>query len=240
MKEITALDWERFCQLVKHERRYFFHNTRIKESPFLYGLSVIEEIANQLCYSSVQLKIGTEFYRCRPDPSKFESTDYYKELGPPPPASARANRMSAAGISMLYLAESQKTSLLETADRNGNFGIAKFKLNREITLLDLSDFSKIENKKIVLFLNKVVTDMTKPIERDNRVHIDYIPTQIFTEQFSHNWSDDKNRKIEGLRFPSARNNGESNYVFFYNQTRFLSHESPFELIDYNELEYKIQ
>ncbi|MBE9532814.1 MAG: hypothetical protein IMF04_01720, partial [Proteobacteria bacterium] len=99
------------------------------------------------------------------------------------------------------------------------------------------DFSNIDDEKFVRFLDNMVTDMTKPIERNEKVHIEYIPTQIFTELITNDWSDTNGRKIEGLRFPSSRNSDESSYVFFYNQEKFLSEKSPFELINYSEQQY---
>ena len=45
-------------------------------------------------------------------------------------------------------------------------------------MIDLADLDQIDDKQFVEFLNAVVTDMTKPIKRDDRVHVEYIPTQI--------------------------------------------------------------
>jgi len=178
MKELNRADWDTFCKLVKYKRRYFFHNIKVQANPFLYGQSVVEETATRLCKYVFVLKKDTSLFRCRPEPKNFETSIHSKELGPPPPTSARANRMSAAGISMFYFAESKDTALLETADRPGEFGIAEFRINRDLALIDLADLDQIDDKQFVEFLNAVVTDMTKPIKRDDRVHVEYIPTQI--------------------------------------------------------------
>ncbi len=234
MKDITKSDWDEFCTFVKHKSRYFFHYQKLKETPQLYYQSVVEETANELCNSLYTINTGTTLYRCRPKPGEFATTDYSKELGPPPIEYARANRMSPAGISMFYLAESRKTALLETADKSANFGIAEFEVQRDIYLIDLTDFTSIKDTKFVRFLNDMVSDMTKPIERDDRVHVEYIPTQIFTELITYDWSDTNGRKIEGLRFPSSRNPRTSSYVLFYDQEKFLSEGSPFKLSKYYE------
>jgi len=38
-----------------------------------------------------------------------------------------------------------------------------------------------------------------------------------------------------MRFPSARNNGERAYVLFFDQERYLAEDSPFTLINYEEV-----
>jgi len=143
--------------------------------------------------------------------------------------------MSAAGISMLYVASNQDTALYETADRPGKFAIAEFSTTRNLIVLDLASFQSIEDHRFRSLRGVIVEDISKPIERDDRVHTEYVPTQIFTEQFSYNWYDDQNRPIEGLRYPSSIT-GDASYVLFFNQPEFLLDGSPFILENYKELD----
>lgn len=94
------------------------------------------------------------------------------------------------------------------------------------------DLSRFEQADFVEFLLEVVSDMSKPVERDNKVHIEYVPTQIFTDLFSYDWFDRNQRLIEGLRYPCSRVPGGSSYVFFYSQDDHLSSQSAFEMRDH--------
>lgn len=89
---------------------------------------------------------------------------------------------------MLYLASSITTALKET--RAGQAKVGLWRSARPIRILDLrylpyvpSIFSE-EPRALALtlrFLHDFANDIMKPVERDKQVHIDYLPSQVFTE-----------------------------------------------------------
>ncbi|WP_394803579.1 RES family NAD+ phosphorylase [Niabella hibiscisoli] len=76
-----------------------------------------------------------------------------------------------------------------------------------------SVFNQSKRKKFadVIFLKNFIHDLSKPIDRDGKVHIDYVPTQIVTEFFRYMF----NRKVAGIIYPSSRNTGNNAMVLFY-------------------------
>ena len=61
-----------------------------------------------------------------------------------------------------------------------------------------------------MFLRRFAEDIVLPIELDGREHIDYVPTQVFTEYLRYAFPGDS---PDGLVFSSARAQGR-NYVLF--------------------------
>ncbi|WP_165741461.1 RES domain-containing protein, partial [Pseudoalteromonas sp. Z1A6] len=59
-----------------------------------------------------------------------------------------------------------------------------------------------------------IKDFTKPIERADRVHIDYVPTQIVTEYFRHILSKKESMKVDGVIYPSSKNKRHKAVVIF--------------------------
>ncbi|MBS1826212.1 MAG: RES domain-containing protein [Acidobacteria bacterium] len=142
------------------------------------------------------------------------------ELGPPSRENARQpNRMSPAGIVMFYGALDRATALAETfqPDRSGasnkNVWIARFKVLRDLTLLDLTklpavpsmfDADNRHDRADILFLRSFVRDLVQPIERDGREHIEYVPTQIVTEYFRHRFRTESGRSLDGILYRSSK------------------------------------
>lgn len=59
-----------------------------------------------------------------------------------------------------------------------------------------------------------ISDFTKPIERSDREHIDYVPTQIVTEYFRHIFKLNDKTNIDGVIYPSSKNQGKKAIVIF--------------------------
>ena len=153
-----------------------------------------------------------------------------EELGPPPTDKAsQPNRMSPAGIPMFYGSESLETAVLETASGPGTFSVGTFETNRPIVLLDISnvpplpsifkmipDSLEVDPRRAIEFLAHISEEISKPITRDGRQHIEYVPTQVVTE-FIRAQELLGRTAIDGIKYESARNPGHSSYVLFATQ-----------------------
>ena len=144
--EALAYSWRTFCTLVKHKSRYFFtQNVRALDDREL--LSPSELLSTIVDYAGVSelvraLPTGQEYFRARFQPAGMMYTQP-NELGPPPKEKATQNRMSPAGIVMMYVSEDALTALHETADAVGKYAIGKFRTKRDITILDLAKLPPI-------------------------------------------------------------------------------------------------
>jgi hypothetical protein len=58
-----------------------------------------------------------------------------------------------------------------------------------------------------------VEDFTKPIERSDRAHADYVPTQVVTEYFRHVYRTDDNHQIDGMIYPSSKTGDKAIVIF---------------------------
>jgi RES domain len=147
-------------------------------------------------------------------------------LGPPSPEFAKQNRMSPAGIVMTYVSEEAATALDETADEPGTYAIGQFRTLRDITILDLAQLPPIPSlfaeipdtleydpHEALIFLHRLAEDISRLIERDDRVHIEYVPTQVVTEFLRTAKMPDK-RRLDGIRYRSSRRSRGTSLVLF--------------------------
>jgi hypothetical protein len=220
--------WDHFCRVIKHERRFFFsshHKYRDDDEIFSPGnvLDIIFEYAETIALIRT-LPRGTRLYRVR----KLEGGSRTAlDLGPPPPQKAfQQNRMSPAGISMFYASEGAETALRETVDQPGIYTVGEFTTERDATIIDFSQLPRIPSlfepihdtmeydpRKLLIFLHTLGEEFSKPIERDNRVHIEYVPTQVVTE-YLRGIKTREDVSIDGIRYSSARHEGGSSLVLF--------------------------
>ena len=242
--EVKRLAWELFCDRIKHERRFFFLDDskkpkKSKEVFFEPKAYTPKEILKLIFAHSVTAELfttlpaNTKLFRAREQKEGANLTTA-QDLGPPPREKAtQSNRMSPPGIVMFYASNNRETALRETALGPGQFVIGKFSTKRKALILDLtklppipslfeqvSDSLEFEPREVQQFLHYVTREMSKPIARDDRVHIEYVPTQVVTEfirtQCKHN-----KRKIDGIRYPSAVHRGGNSIVLFANQANIL-------------------
>ena len=231
--EILEHSWEKFCRMIQHERRFFFaipkENTEEGENLFHNGediepLELLTEIVNLADkFNLVQtLPANTEFYRSRRRKSDAPLRTAH-QLGPPPPNKAfRANRMNPPGIPMMYGAEAPFTAVLES--RYPCITVGQFKFEREVRILDLADlpeipgiFSGIERRKLLglAFMHAFAKDIAHPVVQDDRIHIEYIPSQVITEYIRDSNFDCG--AVDGIRYPSDLHADGRNLVLFATQ-----------------------
>lgn len=157
-----------------------------------------------------------------------------EELGPPPRAVAnQANRMSPAGIPMFYGCDDEETALLETASGPGYYALGVFETMRPVVLLDLTDipevpglfepvpdFQEVDPRRALRFLHHIAAEMSRPVERDDRVYIEYVPTQVVTEFIRCRVARD-GANVDGIGYASSVNEGYVSYVLFADQSNLV-------------------
>lgn len=70
-----------------------------------------------------------------------------------------------------------------------------------------------------------IEDFTKPIERSDRAHADYVPTQVVTEYFRHVYRTDDGHQIDGIIYPSSKT-GDKAIVIFADASGCIDAEHP--------------
>lgn len=235
--EVLNYGWETFKQQVIHRTRYLFmtssRGSRYEDRGSIRPARMLKRLGELFCEHRMFRTIdsGTNFVRARLT-KRCELPSTAEELGTPDERSARySNRMSPAGIPMFYAALHKKTAIAETLDSiDGNLNelvisLATFRTSRSLMFLDLvklpeqpSCFDR-ENRhtiKTIRFLWNLRDDLTKPIEKDGREHIEYVPTQVITEYIRHQvkYGEKKKRQIDGIIYPSAKDRGGTSVVIF--------------------------
>jgi hypothetical protein len=230
-----SFSWESFCERIKYQRRYFFLG-RIPENGVLSDPS---EILHQIFSFAedaglfVTLPAESTMYRTRYQPigCRYRSS---ADLGPPPIDKAvQTNRMSPPGIVMMYASEQRTTALAETADTPGDYAVGCFVTKRNALVLDLTslpripsifeeipDSSEYDPRPRRLFLHQIADDISRPIARDDRVHVEYVPTQVVTE-YLRTVTNVDNQRIDGIRYRSSRRPSGSSLVLFVDQNHLI-------------------
>lgn len=234
--EQLNFSWEEFCRLIKHDRRYFFGQVKRRPDSELYRpseiLRLIFSYAEQV-EAFVTLPCGSRIFRARRQPpGKTYNTAL--NLGPPQVEHAiQTNRMSPPGIVMTYAADDPETALAETANKPGTFAIGEFVTGRDALILDLTnlplapsifaelpDSLEYDPRPTLNFLRSISRDISRPIERDDRVHIEYVPTQVVTE-YLRTAVKIGNTPVDGLRYRSSRRNANTALVLFADQENLV-------------------
>ncbi|ARF17482.1 HEPN-associated N-terminal domain-containing protein [Sporosarcina ureae] len=223
--------WNDFSEQVKHSIRYLFLNSSYRlddEKKRAVPHEILDIIASFVEELNLLKKVSSsKFFRARIS-SEGELFHRAKEIGTPAKEYAKSsNRMSPAGIPMFYGADSKETALLEVEYRPGKnvvASIGEFVNNEKLILLDLTSlpslpsiFDEDERKKrsVVKFFYNFLNDFTKPVAKDGREHVDYVPTQIVTEYFRHVFKYN-NTNINGIVYPSSLNEKKAYVLFFEN------------------------
>lgn len=158
-----------------------------------------------------------------------------KEIGPPPMTSALAGRMNARGISIFYGATSAGIAVSEVRPPVGSrVVVAKFKLLREVRLLDVEALSSISVRGSVFdgqyivrlerakFLKTLSGLMTTPVMPDDEP-LDYLVTQTIADYLASR----PDLALDGVLYPSVQGRGRgSNVALFHKASCVESMELP--------------
>ena len=231
--EMLFLSWSRFCEMTKTDRRYFWHRASAKDNSagdeLLDPSEVPDEVGRavrRVGWKVIGRTLGVPLFRARARfrPRKFHTA---RELGSPPSKAAKNNRMSGAGISMFYGAESEKTAIAEIRPSAGKaVTVGTWRPCRELVYLDLLAAQPIPSifdqtargdRTWLRFLAEFAADLARSIHK-NDAAIEYVPTQIMTEYIRDHLPSPDGRPVEAIRYPSATDtsNGVC-WVVFANQ-----------------------
>lgn len=223
--------WNDFVKFVKYERRYVF--LRPKKTRFSGGGITPDKMLDHI--ATVIKDVGlvrtmdadTGWFRARAH-SPAETYTSAADLGTVPRKAARSsNRMSPAGIPMFYGAGDEATAIAETYTPTPGtpaaVTVAKFTMARETWVVDLTalplvpslfDRGRRHLRGPIIFLRDFVKDLARPIKKDGREHIDYVPTQVMTEYIRHVFRTATGHRVKGVLYQSTRNGGGKCCVLF--------------------------
>ena len=232
--QTLTIGWKEFSKFVMHEAMYVFLNATPKsydefQHDEMHPVKILDALASIVEEVGLISTIPTEtkLYRVHiVDPT--DSLTTAKRLGSPPCDHAKyPNRMSPAGISMFYGAFDIKTALLETYDPSkGSKKIAAygvFSPLRPLRVLDLSkklyvpsifDSAKHSIRPLIRFLLDFLTDFSKPVQKDEYAHVEYVPTQVVTEYFRHIFRTENGEQVDGIIYTSSKPQAKSAIVLF--------------------------
>lgn len=221
---LKACEWEEFVEEIKTKNR--FHTNCI-------NVEVLEYFCKKIIKT---YKKGKLFCRARicADAAGFP----INEMGAPPAAKATAGRANSAGISGLYLADTNTTAINEI--RAGIYdyvAVGKFILKEDIDVVNLTLADQISpfwglvdntvhaiNKK---HLQKIAFDIAKPLRRYDSP-LDYLPTQYISDFI-------KSKGFAGIEYKSTMNEGGYNLAIFDNS---LFECITVDVYDIRKLKYK--
>lgn len=224
--------WERFCHTVRHRLRYSFAwedgDEDVGHPDYIDPREMLETLGEFVDSHELITTIpaGEMILRVR-----IHATDTYNapsELGAPPHEYAKANRMSPAGITMLYGASNAETALAETWDGTveAKASIGTFRLKRAVRIIDFDQVPVIpsywsleerSNYHALGFLHDFARELSAPVERNSLVDLPYAPTQIVSEFLTKGRyppaefddPDGFNYPVHGLAFSSSRAGGRN-------------------------------
>jgi len=251
-EKVLILGWDEFSKQVKYNTRYVFFrvensNERYHGSEEIPPAQMLDRLAGTISETRLVriLEKGTLIYRVRKH-EVYISYTTAAELGPPPPEKAiYSNRISPAGIPMFYGAFDKQTALLETYqnDKKGQCvaTIAAFRTLKPLKVIDLTELPEVPSlfdserrylRSGIIFLKSFEEEISKPIEKDGREHIEYVPTQVFTEYFRHIYLDEDGEGVKGILYPSSRKKGGISCVLFFHNQHFCDQWEDMKKDDY--------
>lgn len=238
--------WSGFKDIVKHGRRYTFLS--MSDGDCDHGIlehppsRMMQNIAKTLQHFDLIKKLGPEarFWRVRAHDEARILTIPIEIAAPTSEQAIYPNRMSPAGISMFYGSDFLETAWLETVEAprlDGKVVTAgQFAAACPLNILDLCSLPTQKSffrdwvqhtREALKFLHEFRDDLSQPVIKDGKQHIDYVPTQVFTEFVRYEFRTEVGERIHGIRYPSSKD-GKPCYVIFADQDGCLDD------VDYRE------
>ncbi len=216
------IKWKHFAEMVKHKQRFTFlvnHEFNGHLSGCDNGLfDILTELGSMIHQFNIckNLDKDTLIYRARP--IGIDTPLTFDEITSPPDDCAKQNRMSPAGVSMFYGAFDEETARKECTpqtghDGSGRFLIGRFIQKRPLLIIDLTALprpsfwrQRREIREAIAFMHIFHNEITKRIKADDRIHMEYIPSQVFTEYLRYMFKLEGEAGVDGLIYRSSLNN----------------------------------
>lgn len=235
--------WDMLLEELKHKRRFFSSSAKSLFSIMFEGVETLKSrnpVGNVREDVVCELTAGTRLFRARICDSAATMQDMFKapfnQVGPAPPSRARAGRMNAEGVPVLYCARDADTCLAELRPAiGGDAAVIELSVKRSLRLLDFSrlersyggeklsyfqpDFAQVIERG--LFLRKLHDLISQPVTPGNEA--DYVITQTMAEYLAHVHQP----PFDGVLFKSVQRAGGVNVALFADPN-FLN-VSPLEL-----------
>ena len=221
-----ANQWDRFVDMVTHHGRFTFlaipeFKNIIQENKGKSDdiLSVLRDLIIEQGLVKTLSK-GMKLYRARKvDDAKVGYA--FEDITSPPDDCAFPNRMSPAGISMFYASFEKETASNECiGGESKGLIVGTFETTRDLKVIDLTTIPEqsfwVKNWQGNQFLHHFNENITKRVDPKDTNHLQYIPTQVFTEFLRYMFRDDKEQQVDGLIYGSSKTK-EKNIVLFCNQ-----------------------
>jgi hypothetical protein len=225
--------WEQFGEIVKHRRRYFFADHADPDDEgdpdFIAPGAMLETIGDAVRDARLvrQLPSGTVIWRVRSHKAD-ETPSTASDIGATPAhLITSSSRMSPAGVPLFYGALDEDTAIVEAQHANPNaeaLTLGTFRLLRPAHLVDLAQppvvpslFDAEDKRRLrqpLIFLRSFTAAVSEPFERDDRIHIEYVPTQVVTEWLRTRFDPGPNGAIDAVAYGSARRPGGVNLAIF--------------------------
>ncbi len=213
--------WKHFSEMVKHSRRFTFL-TMLRDSD---GENILRDLGSILCSTDGILHpiaVGTKLYRTRSLDKELDEYFGFKDITSAPDAYAGQCRMSPAGVSMFYGAFDEETAIEESIKSQNEkvLVIGEFKTKYELTVVDLTTLPTdvsiwMDKWEGISFLKSFHKDITRPLLKDAKDAIEYVPSQIFTEYLRWMFTDKDGQNVHGLMYRSSKTQ-KANLVLFCN------------------------
>lgn len=215
---LKCFKWNEFLEYIKRVNR--FHVDHFNKNM----LDVFFQ------YVTKKYQTGSNFYRARicPDEIGFEK----KEMGAPPAGVTEGGRANPAGISCLYVADSEKTTVHEIkAGLYDYISVGQFELLDDIEVVDLAGLEKIspflgidftQHAINIEHLKNISNEIAKPMRRHDSP-LDYLPTQYISEYI-------KSKGYDGVQYKSTMCEDGFNLAIF--------DESKFSCVSVNVYDVK--
>ncbi|MNO86200.1 RES domain protein [compost metagenome] len=218
-------DWHAVSTELTHGQRFF--NSRAKrffESLIFEALWGAEKKLEAPA-AVKEMPVGSEFYRARISKSQVEVSKIRSnpamELGAPPKDKAANNRMSAAGVPLMYVSGDPSTCIAEVRPSIGDqVVVGKFVATKEMKFFDFTVLESLEHEPISIF-NPLYDDRAERRQLLKLLHgliarpvrstdTDYVMTQALAEYIRY-----CQYEFDGVAFRSVqRSGGGVNYVLF--------------------------
>lgn len=213
------IKWKHFAEMVKHKQRFtFLANKEFEGLPSKYdnGLfDILTELGSLIHRFNIckDLDKDTLIYRARPIDK--DTPLVFEEITCPPDEFAKQNRMSPAGVSMFYGSFDEETARKECTphsghDGKGRFLIGQFKQKIPLKLIDLTALprtsfwnQKRQTREALAFMHIFHNEITKKIKSDDRIHTEYVPSQVFTEYLRYMFKLEGEIGVDGLIYKSS-------------------------------------